>query len=146
LGGDGRAASVHSIADFKPTEPDERDYGAIAESRRCRLVLTTPGLFPEGWKLPGLDSELNWQLDDVCAKLVAAAVPRAEVVSGWDLAQWQPKPAQRVAPAGSVYWLEDLSATPDALRKLAGSGLWLSTEDNSSRRAEGFNRFTFAAA
>ena len=142
LGGDGRAAAVHTVNDFKPIDPD---YEAIAKSGRCRVVLTAPGLFPAGWKLPGLDSALNWQLGGLRAKLVAAAVPRAEVISGWDLAKWQPKPAQRVAPTGSVYWLENLTATPDALRKLAECGLWLALEDNSSRRAEGFNRFALAA-
>ena len=143
LGGDGRAAAVHSVNDFKPIEPD---YAAIAKTGRCRVVLTALGLFPEGWKLPGLDAEWNWRLGELSAKLVAAAVPRAEVISGWDLAKWQPKPAQRVAPTGSVYWLENLTATPEALRKLVECGLWLAPEDNSSRRAEGFNRFTFAAA
>lgn len=143
LGGDGRATSVQMVSDLIRAEPD---YDTIIKSRRCRVVLTTPGLFPDGWKMPGIDSELNWRLGEVSAKLVAAAVPRSEVVSGWDLAKWQPKPAQRVAPTGSVYWLEDLTATPDALRKLAESGLWLSAEDNPSRRAEGFNRFTFAVA
>jgi CRISPR-associated protein Cmr3 len=76
-------------------------------------------------------------------------VPRADVVSGWDLARWQPKSAQRAAPAGSVYWLDELDATPDDLRKLAVAGLWSeSGEDakpeNASRRAEGFNRLTLA--
>ena len=142
LGGDGRGAAVHSVNDFKPVEPD---YEAIAKSGRCRVVLTAPGLFAEGWKLPGLDSALNWQLGGLRAKIVAAAVPRAEVISGWDLAKWQPKPAQKVAPTGSVYWLENLTATSEALRKLAECGLWLAPEDNSSRRAEGFNRFILAA-
>lgn len=142
LGGDGRAAAVHAVIDFKPIEPD---YEAITKTGRCRVVLTTPGLFAEGWKLPGLDAELNWRLGELGAKLVAAAVPRAEVISGWDLAKWQPKPAQRVAPTGSVYWLEDVRATTEALRKLVECGLWLSTGNNPSRHAEGFNRFTLAA-
>jgi CRISPR-associated protein Cmr3 len=66
-------------------------------------------------------------------------------VSGWDLAQRQPKPAMRAAPAGSVYWLDQLETTPSALRKLAESGLWTDESDNLQRRAEGFNRFSFAA-
>ena len=142
LGGDGRAAAVHAVNGFQAIEPD---YAAIAKSGRCRIVLTTPGLFPEGWKLPGLSFELNWQFRGLSAKLVAAAVPRAEVVSGWDLAKWQPKLAQRVAPTGSVYWLDELTVTPDDLRKLAECGLWLPTADNPARRAEGFNRFALAA-
>jgi CRISPR-associated protein Cmr3 len=79
------------------------------------------------------------------ARLTCAAVPHAEVLSGWDLAQRQPKPAERAAPTGSVYWLEDLDTTPEALGKLADLGLWLGNGNNAIRRAEGFNRFTFAA-
>jgi CRISPR-associated protein Cmr3 len=75
---------------------------------------------------------------------VAAAVHRGQVVSGWDLAAQQPKLAQRAVPAGSVYWLEDLEATPEALRKLAETGLWTTAADNSPRRSEGFNRFILA--
>ena len=142
LGGDGRAAAVQVAQSFDPSKPD---YETISQARRCRVVLTSPGLFAEGWKLPGVDAELNWRLGDCRAKLVAAAVPRAEVISGWDLAKRQPKPAERAAPTGSVYWLEKLDATPEALRKLAESGLWTSADDNATRRAEGFNRFTFAA-
>ncbi len=78
-------------------------------------------------------------------RLVCAAVPRAEVVSGWDLARWKPKAAQRAARAGSVYWIENLQATPDALRKLGVHGLWRTEGYDAQRRAEGFNRFTFAA-
>lgn len=141
FGGDGRAVAIQAV-DYRACEPD---YGAIAHACRCRLVLTTPGLFPDGWLPPGARADGHWALGEVRGQLVCAAVPRAEVVSGWDLAQWQPKPAQRVAAAGSVYWIEDLQATPEALRKLANAGLWRETEDNPQRRAEGFNRFTFAA-
>lgn len=141
LGGDGRAAAIHTVSCALP----EPDYAAIAQARRCRLVLTTPGLFAGGWLPTGADSGGHFELQGVRARLVCAAVPRAEVVSGWDLASNRPKPAQRVAPAGSVYWLDDLDATPDALRKLAAVGLWPKEEQNPSRRAEGFNRFIFAA-
>ena len=72
-------------------------------------------------------------------------MPRAEVVSGWNLALRQPKPAERAAPSGSVYWIDDLDATPVQLRKLAEQGLWVDANQNASRRAEGFNRFSFAA-
>jgi CRISPR-associated protein Cmr3 len=85
------------------------------------------------------------QLGGINGRVVCAAVPRAEVVSGWDLACWQPKSAQRAAPAGSVYWLEDIDATPDQLRKLAAAGLWEEPCNDPQRRTEGFNRFTFAA-
>ncbi|MEY6433633.1 type III-B CRISPR module-associated Cmr3 family protein [Thioalkalicoccus limnaeus] len=141
LGGDGRAAAIQGV-EYAPPAPD---VDALLRARRCRIVLTTPGLFAAGWRLPGSQPDGHWQLGEVSGRLVCAAVPRAEVVSGWDLARWQPKTAQRAVPAGSVYWIEDLHATtPDALRKLAEMGLWSDPPENPHRRAEGFNRFTFA--
>lgn len=139
LGGDGRAAAIQP-ADYSAPMPD---FDALIAARRCRLVLTTPGVFTAGWLPPGAQANGRWQLGEVSGTLVCAAVPRAEVISGWDLAQWQPKPAQRAAPTGSVYWIEDLHATADTLRKLVATGLWGETADNPQRRAEGFNRFTF---
>jgi CRISPR-associated protein Cmr3 len=136
LGGDGRAAS---ITDAKILMP-EPDYGAIVASKRCRIVLTSPGLFTNGWLLPGVDSDNQFSFGGITARLVSASVPRAETISGWDLARRQPKPAQRVAPTGSVYWLDDLQATPEQLRKLAENGLWSELCEDAARRAEGFNR------
>lgn len=141
LGGDGRGASLQSV-----TTPMQRaDHKAIASTHRARLVLTTPGLFPEGWRLPGMRADGAWELAGIRARIVAAAVPRAEVVSGWDMVRKRPKPAQRVAPTGSVYWLEDLEADATALDELAVLGLWASTDQDPARRIEGFNRFTLAA-
>lgn len=141
LGGDGRAAAIHPAAPSS-TEPD---YAAIARARRCRLVLAVPGIFPEGWQLPGSDAAGRFRLGEVSGRLVCAAVPRAEAVSGWDLARWQPKSARRAAPAGSVYWLDELDATPEALRKLAETGLWGEVAEDAQRRSEGFNRVWLAA-
>ncbi len=141
LGGDGRGAGL-CMARHRPAAPD---LAAIARARRARLVLTTPALLPEGWLLPGAAGGQSIAWPGLSARLVCAAVPRAEVVSGWDLAQRQPKPAERAAPAGSVYWLDELDATHEALGKLAESGLWLGEHQNAQRQAEGFNRYTFAA-
>ncbi len=144
LGGDGRAALAQRTEATLP----EPDYEEIAQARRCRLLLTTPGLFDGGWRPNGISGhgrDLQFNLHDVKARLVCAAVPRAEVISGFDLAAWQPKAAQRAAPTGSVYWLEDLQATAGALGKLAENGLWPTLSENTSRRAEGFNRCSLAA-
>lgn len=140
LGGDGRGAAVGAV----PFAAPQPDLDAIAAAGRCRIVLTSPGLFTAGWRLPGADDTGHWRLNGASGRLVCAAVSRAEVVSGWDLAKWQPKPAQRAAPTGSVYWIEELDATADALRKLAATGLWPEGSEDAQRRAEGFNRFAFA--
>jgi CRISPR-associated protein Cmr3 len=141
FGGDGRGAALHAAA----YRPPAADFAAIARSARARVVLTTPGLFPEGWCLPGVDEQQRIRWPGLNARLVCAAVARAEIVSGWDLALRQPKAAERVAPAGSVYWLDEIESTPEALGKLAAQGLWFGDHQNAPRRAEGFNRFTFAA-
>jgi CRISPR-associated protein Cmr3 len=144
LGGDGRASAIQTCAADFPVP----DYEALAHACCCRMVLTTPGLFTQGWLPEGVtqtDAGYRFELQGVKARLVCAAVPRAEVVSGWDLAQWQPKPAQRAAPSGCVYWLDELEANPEDLRKLTNQGLWPDSGYDATRRAEGFNRFTFAA-
>ena len=140
FGGDGHAATATCVEVDVP----EVDYGAIAQAGRCRLILTTPGLFERGW-LPtgvvGADKEdLRFKLHGVEGRLVCAAVPRAETISGFDVAAQRPKPAQRVAPAGSVYWLDDLQGSVADLRNLAARGLWSVPVENPVRRAEGFNR------
>ncbi|MCP9453231.1 MAG: type III-B CRISPR module-associated protein Cmr3 [Nitrospira sp.] len=149
FGGDGRAARAHLVSHV-PSEPDPSELdliNQIVNARRCRLILTSPGIFPGGWLPTGATptgtGEIRFQLHGVRARLVCAAVPRAEVVSGWDLAKWQPKPAQRVAPTGSVYWLDQIEATAEQLRDLAAEGLWTHPPDDPARRAEGFNRFTW---
>ncbi|WP_090142455.1 type III-B CRISPR module-associated protein Cmr3 [Limnohabitans sp. DM1] len=145
LGGDGRAASSQSVDHQAP----QADLHAIATQGRCRVVLTSPGLFAQGWLPNGFQREADgyhWlNLHDVRARLVCATVPRSETISGWDLANWQPKAALRAAPTGSVYWLDQLQASPEALGKLADSGFWSDACEDTHRRAEGFNRFAFAA-
>ncbi len=144
FGGDGRSAAVSKVAQAFPAA----DYPAIAHAGRCRLLLTTPGLFENGWLPTGIDQHADgsyrFDLHGVKARLVSAAVPRAEVVSGWDLAKRQPKPAQRAVSSGSVYWFDQLDATADALGKLVESGLWCVPYEDAARRAEGFNRCALA--
>jgi CRISPR-associated protein Cmr3 len=123
LGGDGRGAVVRT----PPFTFPEPDWERIAHTGRFRLLLTTPGLFADGW-----------QPDDIPATLVAASVNRAETISGWDLVTKLPKPAQRVAPAGSVYWYACHGKLADAavLKALLHNELPCG---DTARRAEGFN-------
>ena len=141
FGGDGRGAAIAKADVILP----RGDHAAIARAGRCRIVLTAPGLFPEGWRLPGSGGQGNFDLCGVKARVAAVALPRADIVSGFDIARLRPKPAQRVAPTGSVYWLDGLSATPDALDKLVTHGLWSEPCEDEQRRAEGFNRIAIAA-
>jgi CRISPR-associated protein Cmr3 len=145
LGGDGRAAKSNHVA----YQPPQANLQNIAAQGRCRIVLTTPGLFAQGWLPNGFkrtDDGSHWlNLGGVRAHLVCATMPRSETISGWDLASWQPKAALRSAPSGSVYWLDQIQATPEALSKLAENGFWSTACEDTHRRAEGFNRFALAA-
>lgn len=128
LGGDGRGARA-SPARLQTAEPD---WARIARDGRFRLILTTPGLFTDGWRPEG-----------VPGTLVAAAVSRAATVSGWDIRTGHnhPKPALRAAPAGSVYWYDAFSGDLAALKALAEHGLPPADPD---RRAEGFGKLAIA--
>lgn len=145
FGGDGRAAMIKSVG-YNQSEPD---YKIIANEKRCKIVLTSPGLFENGWLVTGADSDGYFECGSIKARLVSACVPRSETVSGWDLALQKPKPAEKVVPTGSVYWLDQIEATEgkleDALRKLVKNGLWQKPSTNNQRKAEGYNRLAIAA-
>lgn len=141
LGGDGHAARVRPF----PTPPI---VGAAEIAERFRVVLATPGLFEEGWLPTGVVRDgglLLLRHGGFAAQLMAAAVPRAEVVSGWDLVKQSPKPAVRVVPAGAVYWFEQVEGTgADRLAwatRVRDHGLWEDspTVERRRRQSEGFN-------
>lgn len=142
LGGDGKGARYRRV-DFQPPEAPKLKAGDY-----FRLILTTPGLFTGGWLPEGVSQQRDgsFRLDGsgFSARLICAAVGRHDVISGWDLARWAPKTAQRVAPAGSVYWFDDLQGDPGKLAKWAREGLWGENID-PQRRAEGFNNAWLAA-
>ncbi len=141
LGGDGRSAALSTVGAIRWPRPD---YAALAGAGRCRLVLTSPALFPGGWRLPSQDETGRFQAQGIRGQVVCAAIPRHGVVSGWDLAQRHPKPAERAVPAGAVYWIEDLQVTPEALERITREGLWPEKGGDPQRRAEGFNACEFA--
>lgn len=143
LGGDGRGAHITALPAQQPPQPD---WDAIQKTGRFRLILTSPGIFADGHRPTGTNKNGHWNHTGLSAQLISQAVPRFEVVSGWDMANHAPKPAQRCAPTGAVYWFDGFDGDIDALRKLSATGLWDDTTHNShaSRRAEGFNCIAIA--
>jgi CRISPR-associated protein Cmr3 len=146
LGGDGRGARIE-LCETKFPDPD---WDRIGREKRFRVILATPGLFENGWRIPGLADDGTWSgAAGLSARLVSAAVPRAQVVSGWDLARRKPKPALRAAPAGSVYWFEapdtDEAVLIRELRRLVSEGLGcISQYPDKTRITEGFNNVMVA--
>ena len=141
LGGDGRGACWQRVAFDPPAAPP------ITQGGRFRLLLTAPGIFSAGW-LPesvvrDADGACRLRGEGFSARLACAAVPRHEVVSGWDLAAWAPKTARRVVSAGSVYWFDQFEGDAGKLAAWVKHGLWPQNAamqaDIAPRRAEGFN-------
>ncbi|MEW5891196.1 MAG: type III-B CRISPR module-associated Cmr3 family protein [Pseudomonadota bacterium] len=148
LGGDGRGARIepagpglaHVLAGLGCPQSGWKGY---------RMILATPGLFSGGWLPPGVDPVTRrFEIEGLTAELVAASVPRHEVISGWDLANHAPKPARKAAPMGSCYWFRVTGGDTAALASLREAGLWPLMEDNpenAARRREGYNRVWFGA-
>lgn len=91
LGGERRISWLRpGPVDLLPTRPPG------IHGRLLRLVLVTPAVFADGWRPSRIGG----------GRVVAAAVGRPHTISGWDFAARGPKPCRRLAPAGSVYWVE----------------------------------------
>lgn len=152
LGGDGRGARIE-LASAALVDTLRSLGKPLAGWKGFRMILATPGLFPDGWLPPGVDAaNRRFAISGLSAELVAAAVPRHEVISGWDLANHAPKPARKAAPAGSCYWFRVIEGDTAALASLRERGLWPllpenpeSRPENTARRREGFNRVWFGA-
>jgi CRISPR-associated protein Cmr3 len=114
---------------------------AIIDSRHLRLVLVTPACFDQGF-LP------TWLLHEqfgVKPVLKAAAVQRPQVVSGWDFAadngqrrpKGRPKPTRRLAPAGTIFFLE-LDGSDSAI-SIWIDAIWMQcVSDDPQDRRDGF--------
>lgn len=145
LGGDGRGSILSKVS--SEMERQVADLGKPERGWKAfRMVLATPGLFPDGSLPPVVDETRHLHLDGLEAELVAASVPPPAVVSGWDLAQHAPKPAHRVVPAGSCYWFRVKKGDTRTLENLWRDGLWNYVDPRSrlaARRHEGWNRVWF---
>ena len=98
LGGERRVAQWEKSSLELPKYPPEVKK-EISQQGACRLILLTPAYFEKGY-IP------TWLKAEYDLEIIAAAVPRYQVVSGWDYKLNKPKPTRRLVPAGSVYFLK----------------------------------------
>lgn len=103
LGGERRLMHWQK-SDWAPTDCPDEIRNQIAHSGYCRLVLLTSACFAKGFQPTELLNK--HEPSGITPKLRAVALPRLQVVSGWDLLYGAPKPTRRLAPAGAVYFLE----------------------------------------
>lgn len=97
LGGERRVSSLRT-----PTGKAFPEAFDLTKGHKgpLRIVLLTPGVFAAGHR------PSEQALAKLGARLIAWAVDRPQAISGWDFDKQEPKRSRRVAPAGSVYWLE----------------------------------------
>ncbi len=101
LGGERRLVSWRRSRVEAPACPDTV-RSAIMRDKHCRVILLTPGDFAAGYR-PEWLLELR---EGVTPVLKAVALPRMQVVSGWDFERQRPKPTRRLAAAGTVIFLK----------------------------------------
>ncbi|MDZ4721787.1 MAG: type III-B CRISPR module-associated Cmr3 family protein, partial [Roseiflexaceae bacterium] len=114
-------------------QPPDRLIDMIVEQQQCRVVLLTPAMFTEGYR----PTQLLQPLDGVVPELMAAAVGRPQIATGWDYQKNEAKPSRRLAPAGSVYWLK-LAGSPAAIRAWAKKQWMNSISDDDQSNRDGF--------
>lgn len=129
FGGERRVSCLQNHPAGWPAYPEL--LKKCAGSNRLKLQLVTPGLFSGSWR-PGWIGNTAIEQELSNAKLISAAVPRKNAVSGWDYEKNRPKAARYACAAGSVYFLELQKPITEALLKQ----LWLcsicdDTQDNN---------------
>jgi CRISPR-associated protein Cmr3 len=95
FGGEGRRVVCRWLKNAFDWSALQPAWPAQEASRKTFYLLTTPGLFAARWRPACL-----------AGRLVAAAVPGATAVSGWDLARGGPKRTRFAALPGSVYFVD----------------------------------------
>lgn len=114
----------------------------VAETRRCRIILLTPAYFAQGFRPTWLLAERA----GVQPTLRAVAVQRPQVVSGWDFEHGQAKPTRRLAPAGTVLFLQLDGAEAAIAEWIAQTWMQCVSDDSETGDAEQFRRDGFGLA
>lgn len=102
IGGEGRTGTIRA-AGYQPQNLITERQG------RVKVILLTPAYFTGGYKPASWERFVGKE-----AKLVALAIGKPQVISGWDLANKRPRPARHLVPAGSVFYFEDAALTDAA--------------------------------
>ncbi|MBX3013286.1 MAG: type III-B CRISPR module-associated protein Cmr3 [Caldilineaceae bacterium] len=133
LGGERRTVTWRKSDSALP-EPPAGLIEHIAEQSACRLILLTSACFRDGYHPDFLLQPQH----GVIPHVQGLALPRYQVVSGWDFEINKPKPTRRLTPAGTVIFLK-LDGDKTAIHQWANH-FWLQTciSDAEQDRLDGF--------
>jgi CRISPR-associated protein Cmr3 len=132
LGGERRLVHWRLSNHKWPSCPQEIVDQVVAE-KACRVILATPAAFRAGYRP-------DWLLTTAPGLKVivrSAIVGRPQVVSGWDFEIHKPKPSRRLAPSGSVYFLQ-LIGSDEAIRSWTSQAWLQNISDDEQSRLDGF--------
>jgi len=134
MGGERRIVTWRESQSTLPTCPAPIRT-AIHKDGHCRLVLATPAYFAGGY----LPQKLSSLIEGVDVTVKAAAIQRYQTVSGWDYASTpgRPKPTRRLAPAGSVYFLQ-LDGQSTDIDSFIDTVWMQNVSDDKQARRDGF--------
>lgn len=105
----------------------------IVYQKACRLILLTPACFDQGYR----PADILRDQGAFKPVLKAAIVQRPQIISGWDMDIGKPKPTRRLAPAGSVFFLE-FPNQPEAIRQWVEQTWMQCISDQEQDRRDGF--------
>ncbi len=120
LGGESRMASLERL----PESDDPRiPCYQPASSDRVALVLLTPALFESDATNQPDDKSTHWfgagpgqsarRLDPAFSgNVVTTSINRPQFIGGWNALTGGPEPLRPYAPAGTVWWLDNIPAKP----------------------------------
>lgn len=132
LGGDNRSARYASESWTEiSVEPIKKK---ITETKRFKLMLTTPAIFNKGWLPDWINADTKQgQINGINVKLTGACIGKPIGIGGYDFVKNQPKVMKKAVPAGSVYYFELIEGDVDSLFK----NVWLKSISDE-RTQEGF--------
>ena len=133
LGGERRVARWQKPTNTHLPDCPQTVRDAIKKTGHARIILLTPAIFEKGflptWLLSGISG--------ITVSVKAAAVNRYQTVSGWDYEKMRPKPTRRLAPAGSVYFVE-LDGDESAIDQFINAVWMHNISDEEKDRRDGF--------
>ncbi|GJL72543.1 MAG: CRISPR-associated protein Cmr3 [Nitrosomonas sp.] len=136
IGGEARLGQINMVDGCWPKLPKELKK-KLADTTLFRMHLVTPAIFTNGY-LPGFidKATLHGKLDDLDVILRAAALPRWQAGTSWNMLKGKTgkgmRRVQRLVPAGSVYWFEIKNGDAKQL-----ANYWL-TSISDERKNDGY--------
>lgn len=135
IGGENRAASYTKVQEIDWNNFQGQIASKLPKSDGFKLYFATPTIFNHGWLPHWIDSQsLSGQYNGIQVELITAAIPRYQMIGGWDVAHNRPKPTRRAIPAGSVYYFKSKASPEDILKAFH----WNNLADDPNEAQIGF--------